>query len=425
MSRTSVFTTCTPLPAGITRQSVLNMYHAHTEMIELNPLVIERFKCKAPSYAPAEEHSATWYTIKGTSQLLCLSVVRAFCVRLHADRDTDKVNYLPGGLASSSVSYHACFHDLPDGLQTHVYAPLGLDIRAKWTVGGSRPGEPKAPAEMGIGAPHEGLYIREDVRMKCNIMMMGFVKKTFKDSHSTMVDRLVEKAHVLESRQANERLNALKNLAPGERMGHGSIFIAPPPGYEEERKSHNYDDKPLPMPRGSAYSDGSARSSPGLSQASTLTSQSEEPRMSPQIQYQLQRQRSQTQTHAESHKPYQDQHGSLASPPSLWAPGHSHSHSQDCNHIGGLQLGTSGQRSAGQPNQQAQTLPSLSYLPSTVYNPHASNNRDSQYQAYQPPRSFDYLHPPPAELPAHMQDSPTLPRNLRDDRDTHLAELPA
>lgn len=65
MSKTSVFTTITPLPAGITRQSVIDMYHAHTEMIDLNPLVIERYKCKAPSYSPAEEYYSTWYTIKG------------------------------------------------------------------------------------------------------------------------------------------------------------------------------------------------------------------------------------------------------------------------------------------------------------------------------------------------------------------------
>jgi hypothetical protein len=143
----------------------------------------------------------------------------------------DKVSYLPGNLANGSVSYHACFHDLPEGLQTHVYAPLGLDIRAKWSVGGSLPGEPKEAMELGIGAPREGLYIREDVRMKCNIMMMGFVKKTFKESHAKLVDRLVEKAHILESEAANARLKMLKEVAPGERMGHGSIFIAPPPGY--------------------------------------------------------------------------------------------------------------------------------------------------------------------------------------------------
>ncbi|PSN68492.1 hypothetical protein BS50DRAFT_449257, partial [Corynespora cassiicola Philippines] len=174
MSKTSIFTTITPLPAGITRQSVLETYRNHVEMIELNPLVVERFNCKPPQYAPAEEYYSTWYTIK------------------------DKVAYLPGGLATGSVSYHACFHDLPDGLQTHVYAPLGLDIRAKWSVGGSLPGEPKKPVELGIGAPREGLYIREDVRMRCNIMMMSFVKKTFKESHAKLVDRLMEKAHVLE-----------------------------------------------------------------------------------------------------------------------------------------------------------------------------------------------------------------------------------
>lgn len=66
MSKTSIFTTITPLPAGITRQSVLETYRNHVEMIELNPLVVERFKCKPPQYAPAEEYYSTWYTIKGT-----------------------------------------------------------------------------------------------------------------------------------------------------------------------------------------------------------------------------------------------------------------------------------------------------------------------------------------------------------------------
>ncbi|ORY01496.1 hypothetical protein BCR34DRAFT_493821 [Clohesyomyces aquaticus] len=239
MSKTSVFTTITPLPAGITRQSVLDTYHSHQEMIELNPLVIESFKCKPPNYAPAEEFHATWYSIK------------------------DKVSYLPGGLASGSVSYHACFHDLPEGLQTHVYAPLGLDIRAKWTVGGNLPGEPREAAELGLGIPREGLYIREDVKMKCNIMMISFVKKTFKESHSKLSDRLVEKAHIVESKLANDRLNGLKHLPPGERMGHGQILIAPPPGYSSGHMS--------------MYSDNSGQSplnSPGLSHSSTYGSQS-------------------------------------------------------------------------------------------------------------------------------------------------------
>ena len=76
MPRTVVFTTITPLPSGITRQSVLDMYKDHLAMIDLNPLVIERFRCKAPTYAPTSEYYAAWYTIKGKA--LALQEFREF-----------------------------------------------------------------------------------------------------------------------------------------------------------------------------------------------------------------------------------------------------------------------------------------------------------------------------------------------------------
>ncbi|CBX97075.1 predicted protein [Plenodomus lingam JN3] len=183
MPKTVVFTTITPLPVGITRKSVLDMYKDHVSMIDLNPLVVERYACRPPSYAPTDEYWSTWYTIK------------------------DRVSYLPGGLAQGSVSYHACFNDCKDGLETHVYAPLGLEIRGKWSVGGRLPGEPKPPCEPGL----EG-------------------SETW--SLHSLVEKLVERAHILESNFANERLQALRNVDPGERMGHGDIFIAPPPDYE-------------------------------------------------------------------------------------------------------------------------------------------------------------------------------------------------
>jgi hypothetical protein len=65
MPKTAFFTTITPLPSGITRKSVLDMYHDHLAMIDLNPLVVERFKCRPPAYAPTDEYWSTWYTIKG------------------------------------------------------------------------------------------------------------------------------------------------------------------------------------------------------------------------------------------------------------------------------------------------------------------------------------------------------------------------
>jgi hypothetical protein len=76
MPKTAVFTTITPLPAGITRKSVLDMYRDHLAMIDLNPLVVERFKCRPPSYAPTDEYWSMWYTIKGTT-LLCPPSIRS------------------------------------------------------------------------------------------------------------------------------------------------------------------------------------------------------------------------------------------------------------------------------------------------------------------------------------------------------------
>ncbi|KAF7859693.1 hypothetical protein EAF04_008772 [Stromatinia cepivora] len=183
MSKRTVFTTVTPLPTGITRETVMETLRSHTEMIDLNPLVEERHPIKPPQNATAEEYHCLWYSL------------------------TDRVQYLPGGLMSGKVSYTCCFHDLENGLQTHCYAPMGLNIRGKWTLGGSLPGEPIAPVEMGAGVPLDGLWLREDVDMKCNIVMTSFVKKTLKKSHSALVERLVVKAQILDRSIKNSRLN--------------------------------------------------------------------------------------------------------------------------------------------------------------------------------------------------------------------------
>ncbi len=195
MSKRTVFSTITPLPPGLSRETVLETLHNHLEMIDLNPLVVERHPCKPPPNATAEEYHCTWYQM------------------------TDKVQYLPGDLATGQVSYFACFHDLPTGLQTHVYAPLGLNIKGKWSLGGSLPGEPKEPVELGMGIPRDGLWLREDVDMKCNIMMTTFVKKTLKKSHASLVDKMVEKAHVRERQGNTERIPNTRTSSETDASG--------------------------------------------------------------------------------------------------------------------------------------------------------------------------------------------------------------
>ncbi|KAI0401019.1 hypothetical protein F4802DRAFT_444781 [Xylaria palmicola] len=184
MSKRTTFTTISPLPAGIPRDVVIDFLHNHQEMIDLNPLIIERHPIPPPPHAPDEEARCVWWSL------------------------TDKISYLPGGLVSGEIEYTAAFNDLPDGVQTHCYAPLGTDIRERWSLGGTLPGEPLEPVEIGLGAPRQGLYLREDVELRCNFVMAGFVKKTLKKAHGTLVDRLCQKAAAASSRRPSPGLSS-------------------------------------------------------------------------------------------------------------------------------------------------------------------------------------------------------------------------
>jgi len=186
MSKKTQFTTITALPQGISRETVLATLHHHLEMIDLNPSHEERRMIKPPPEASPEEYHCQWYQI------------------------TDKVSYLPG--IKGKVHFKACFHDLSMGVQIHVYAPMGLDIKEKWTLAGNLPNEPVQPAEIGIGAPISGLYLREDVEIKCNFLVTRFVRQTLKDALATLVARLVVKSQLLEAVAANHRLTYDANV---------------------------------------------------------------------------------------------------------------------------------------------------------------------------------------------------------------------
>lgn len=168
MSKRTTFTTITPLPAGITRELALDFLRDHEGMIDLNPLVVERHAIDAPAHAPEDERLCRWWSM------------------------TDKITYMPG--VKGELTYSAAFFDLANGLQTHVYAPMGTDIRERWTVGGTLPGEPLQPMELGLGAPRQGLYIREDVDLRCNFLMASFVRKTLSKAHTKVVENMTARA---------------------------------------------------------------------------------------------------------------------------------------------------------------------------------------------------------------------------------------
>ncbi|EHY52359.1 hypothetical protein ABEF95_016024 [Exophiala dermatitidis] len=208
MPKRTLFTNITPLPPQVSREVAIAMLHNHDEMIELNPLVIEHHPIKTPRDAPADEFlDCAWQEL------------------------TDKIHYLPGGLVKGKVSYKACFHDTPYGLQTHIYAPMGLDIREKWSIGGSLPGEPPEPRELGVDVPRQGLYLREDGDMRCNLLLTSFVRKNLDNAHKVLVERILKKAERVEehTRATGEypMTPTSPRFQPGSHMAKSQLLTSP------------------------------------------------------------------------------------------------------------------------------------------------------------------------------------------------------
>ncbi len=80
MSKRSVFTVITALPPHVSREVVMDFLHNYEEMIDLNPLVKDRHPICPPPDAAPEEQKCVWYQL------------------------TDRISYLPGGLATGDVS---------------------------------------------------------------------------------------------------------------------------------------------------------------------------------------------------------------------------------------------------------------------------------------------------------------------------------
>ncbi|KAI6781956.1 uncharacterized protein J7T54_005167 [Emericellopsis cladophorae] len=202
LRKKETFTVITPIPGFIPRQLALDILHSHSEVITLNPLVLRHKAIPAPQTATADEYYSTWYEI------------------------TERVQVLPGmGRAGSKeTTFQGCFHDMPWGLQTHIYAILGIDIRIRYRVGGNQPGfEPPEQRELGQAAlaiPAEGLYLREDIEIKCNISLVSFVKSQLKAASKEMVDRIIRKAELLDAGTLQAMMTAdgkLKTVNPNDR----------------------------------------------------------------------------------------------------------------------------------------------------------------------------------------------------------------
>jgi hypothetical protein len=212
LRKKEVFTTITPIPSFIPRQLAIDILHSHGEVLTVNPLVLEYKPVKAPRDAAADEFYSTWYEI------------------------TERIQYVPGmgKMGSGKISFKGVFHDMPWGLQTHIYAPMNIDMRVKYRIAGNQQGvEPPEPQEIGLGAPSDGLYLREDIEIKCNITMVSFVKAQMKAASKDMVERIVKKAELLDSGVLHAMIEdgKLKTFNPADRSN--TFPSQPSPTYGE------------------------------------------------------------------------------------------------------------------------------------------------------------------------------------------------
>ena len=112
MGKRSTFTLITPLPSSVPRQLALDLLHSHKEVIEVNPLVTGVRAIDAPRESPSDEYYSAWYEI------------------------TQVITW--GFGIKKKIAFKGVFHDQPWGLQTHTYAPMGVDLRIKYRIGGSQ-----------------------------------------------------------------------------------------------------------------------------------------------------------------------------------------------------------------------------------------------------------------------------------------------
>ncbi|SPO05559.1 uncharacterized protein DNG_08246 [Cephalotrichum gorgonifer] len=210
LRKKEVYTTITPIPGFIPRQLAIDILHSHGEVITLNPLVLDHKPIPAPRNAASDEFYSTWYEI------------------------TERIQYVPGmgKMGSGKISFNGCFHDTAWGLQTHIYAPMSVDLRNKYRIAGNQPGvEPPEEREIGmaeLGVPADGLYLREDIEIRCNIAVVSFVKSQLKAASKEMVRRIIKKAELLDAGVLKAMIHdgRLKTINPNDLSAAAGLAAA-------------------------------------------------------------------------------------------------------------------------------------------------------------------------------------------------------
>ncbi|KAI1863600.1 hypothetical protein JX265_008817 [Neoarthrinium moseri] len=149
-----------PLPEGTASATVLQLLQNHDDLMDLGSLTKERHPINPPPEAPPEEHHGAWQWYSITEQFR-----------------------LPKDVGSGEFSSKVGFLDLPNGMISHVYSQLGIEVRDHWTIQSSQ--------SKSSGGPT--LWVKVESDIKCKFILRSFVKRKVKQSRLGFVNQVLQK----------------------------------------------------------------------------------------------------------------------------------------------------------------------------------------------------------------------------------------
>lgn len=138
---------------------------------------------------------------------------------------------------------------------------MSIDLRNRYRISGNQSGfEPPEQPEIGLaalGAPSDGLYLRDDVEIKCNVAMISFVKSQLRAASREMVARILKKAELIDAGVLHAMIEngRLKTINPNDRtntMSEGTMSSSPrlsPASLHHQSRTMSPSPVPYQVPR--------------------------------------------------------------------------------------------------------------------------------------------------------------------------------
>lgn len=160
---THTFKVSTPIPAGVTEETMMSVIQDYENMFKLQPLIVKSREVPVPDTEIDYEdpHFKLGDPMKG------------YII-------TDRLQIIPGiDAAHTFIDYPALLQTSADGVRSLAHAAAGVVVKGFWHV------------ERASGS-EDGLVLVEDTVAEAFVLLMPFVKNTMETAHRELSKKLVD-----------------------------------------------------------------------------------------------------------------------------------------------------------------------------------------------------------------------------------------